>query len=60
MGGVRVREETDEQLKLVKEPSLQSFGIVLGLYSSKIGFLSEKSLFVVLLSNRYQICVFEI
>lgn len=38
MGGVRVREETDEQLKLVKEPSLQSFGIVIGLYSSKNGF----------------------
>lgn len=40
MGGVRVREETDEQLKLVKEPSLQSFGIVIGLYSSKMAFFS--------------------
>lgn len=57
MGGVRVREETDEQLKLVKEPSLQSFGIVIGLYSSKMAFFSLKSDYLYLSSNRYKECV---
>lgn len=37
MGGVRVREETDEQLKLVKEPSLQSFGIVIAFMACGYG-----------------------
>ena len=31
MGGVKVKEETAEILRLAKEPSLQSFGVVIGL-----------------------------
>lgn len=57
MGGVRVREETDEQLKLVKEPSLQSFGIVIGLYSSKMALFSLLSDYRYLSFNRYKECV---